>query len=281
MLNPDDFKQSLQAVDALGATPAVLAKVMGLARDPGTDLASITALLRNDGLLVADIIRISNSPYYAPATLHSNLDSAIGYIGVREVIRVVSLCLAQQLFARDLPSYGVSAADYWMGSVATAVLMETLAKQTGIDQEDAHTVGILHAIGRVFINRVIEEKRYTIYWDGEEPIQDWEHGSVGFDYAEAGALLLEHWHYPQPMCDTIRWQLQSGRVSEPVSLLGMLQCSAKLLELTGPNFENKLWQFPEADPFVQAAGIDAGLATRLIAECRESFQRVLQSVDLS
>jgi len=30
-------------------------------------------LLRNDGPLAADIIRISNSPCYAPATLHSNL----------------------------------------------------------------------------------------------------------------------------------------------------------------------------------------------------------------
>jgi HD-like signal output (HDOD) protein len=78
MLNPDDFEKAIQAIDALGATPAVLVKLAKLTKDPETDLAMIDALLRNDGPLAADIIRISNSPYYAPATLHSNLASACG-----------------------------------------------------------------------------------------------------------------------------------------------------------------------------------------------------------
>jgi hypothetical protein len=55
MLNPDDFKRSIQAIDALGETPAVLVKVTELANDPDSDISSICELLRNDGPLVADI----------------------------------------------------------------------------------------------------------------------------------------------------------------------------------------------------------------------------------
>jgi HD-like signal output (HDOD) protein len=281
MLNPDDFKRSIQAVDALGGTPAVLAQVMELAKDPNMDLDTLGTLLRNDGLLAADIIRISNSPYYAPATFHSNLAAAISCIGVQEVIRVVNLSLAQQLFARDLPSYGISAGDYWSASVASALVMEALAKHLGLNQEDAHTVGILHAVGRVFINRVIEEKRFTIYWDGLQPIQDWERSSVGFDFAEAGALLLEHWRFPETTCDTIRGQLDSGKNAELLSLLGMLQFTRRLLALTGFNFENQAWLPPEADPFALAAELTPATTTRLVSACREDFQSILQSVDLS
>ena len=281
MLNPEDFKQSLQAVDALGAIPSVLIKACALAKDPNTDLDDMVALLRADGSLAADIIRISNSPGFAPATLHSNLVSAIGYIGVREVIRLVNLSLAQRLFARDLPSYGITASDYWSDSVASALVMEALALHVRLNPEDAYTIGILHAIGRVLINRVIEERRFSIYWDGSQPIQDWERDTVGFDYAEAGARLLEHWHFPPTTCDLIRWQLDSTKVTEPVSLLGMLQFTGRLLALTGANFGNQRWQLPETDPFVPAAGLTPETVNQLVAGCRHGYQRIRQSVDLS
>ena len=108
MLNPADFKRNIQAVDSLGTTPAILVKVTELARDPNADIASLCELLRKDGPLAADIIRISNSPVYAPTTLHSNLASAVNYIGMREVICVVNLALSRRLFARDLPRCGLN-----------------------------------------------------------------------------------------------------------------------------------------------------------------------------
>jgi HD-like signal output (HDOD) protein len=281
MLNPDDFKRAIQIIDALGATPAVLVKVTELAKDPDSDLASICELLRNDGPLVADIIRISNSPYYSPPTFHGNLNSAVSQIGLREVLRVVNLSLARQLFARDLPGYGVSAHDYWSDSIAAALVMEALAKHTGQNPEDAYTIGILHAIGRVLINRVIDEQGFAVFWNGHQPIEEWERGSVGFDYAEAGALLLEHWRFPTMMCDIIRGQLNPGAVVEPVSLLGSLQFTQRLLALTGLDFETKDWGLSETDPFVRAAGLIPELVSGLVADCRDEFQRILQSVEVS
>jgi len=281
MFNPDNFKRSILAVEALGATPAVLVKAWELSKDPNTDLDTFCALLRNDGPLAADFIRLSNSPYYAPAASHSNLNSAINHLGIKEVIRVINLSLAQQLFARDLPSYGISASDYWSASICTALVMEALAEHVGLNPEDAYTVGILHAIGRVLINHVIEEQRFTIYWDGRQPIQDWERASVGFDYAEAGAIVLECWRFPKTTCDTIRGQLQPEPPPEQISMPGLLQFSHRLLELTGLGFKNEYWELPETDLFAQAAGLNAASIKDLVSVCRDDFKGVLQSVDLS
>ena len=255
MLNPEDFKRSIRMITGLGSTPAVLVKVLRLAADPDTDLDSICELLRTDGPLTADIIRISNSPYYGPATFLGNLTSAINYIGMREVIRVLNLSLAQQLFTRGLPSYGIPASDYWSASVAAALVMEVLAGHTGLNQEDAYTLGILHAIGRIPINRVIVEQRLKVCWDGRQPIQDWERNTVGFDYAEAGAMLLEHWRFPETTCHIIRRQLGPERTKTPVSMLGLLQFTRRLLALTGSDFKNQDWQLPPADPFAGALGL--------------------------
>jgi HD-like signal output (HDOD) protein len=280
MLKPDEFKRAIQAIDALGATPAVLVKVAELAKDANTDLATVCDLLRNDGPLAADIIRISNSPYYAPATFHSNLSSAVSQIGLREVIRVVNLSLSRQLFARDLTSYGITAYDYWSDSIASGLVMEALAKHSGLNPEDAYTIGILHAIGRVLINRVIDEKGFTIYWESQQPIEEWERGAVGFDFAEAGALLLDHWCFPSTTCDVIRWQLNAGNIVEQVSLLGALQFTLRLLALTGSGFENKGWEFPEKDPFVRASSLTPVLFDQIISSCRDDLARIRQSVDV-
>ena len=281
MLNPADFKLALQSIDTLGATPAVLVKVIKLANDPNSDLNSISALLRNDGPLVADIIRISNSPYYAPATPHSNLNSALNQLGLREVIRMVNLSLGRQLFARNLKSYGATAFDYWSASVATALVMEALAKKTKLNTEDAYTIGILHALGRVLINRVIEEKGLSLQWDAQQPVEQWEREAVGFDYAEAGALLLDHWHFPESMCEVIRKQLITDSQTTKTSLLSILQFTRRLLVLTGLDFGKDVWELPSNDPFLTETGFSPGAIAELVTTCQADYINLLQAVNLT
>ena len=280
ILDSDEYKHAIQTIVALAPSAAVLAKVAKLAKDPNSDLTAICALLKNDGALAADIIRISNSAYYAAATPHGNVNTAVNYIGLREVIRVVNLSLARQLFARDLSSYGISAQEYWSSAVATALVMEALAKHSGLDQEDAYTIGILHAIGRVLINRVIQDQGYAYRWNGRQPVEEWERGAVGFDFAETGAILAEHWHFPLPTCEVIRWQLDAGKIEEPVSLLGALQFSKRLLALTGTDFSARGWQLPEGDSYVHAAGLTPTVVDHLVSRCEDNFRSIRQAVDL-
>jgi HD-like signal output (HDOD) protein len=200
---------------------------------------------------------------------------------MREVTKVVNLSLSRKIFARDLPGYGVTANDYWSDSIASALVMEALAKHCGLNQEDAYTIGILHAIGRVLINRVIDDQGFSVYWDGKQPIQDWERNAVGFEYADAGAMLLEHWNFPPATCDVIRWQLSPEKIVQQVSFLGALQFTLRLLALTGLDFENKDWQLPEADPFVRASGLTPELISKFVSTCHDDFKAILQSVELN
>ncbi len=279
MLNPADFRRALLSIDALGSTPAILAQVATLAKQPDTDLTRICEIVRNDGPLSADIIRISNSPYYSLTSAHGNLAAAANHIGLQEVVRVVNLSLSRQLFARDLGSYGMPAYDYWSASVATALVMESLAERSGLDKEDAYTIGILHGIGRLLINRVIEENGLSIFWDGLQPIEAWERDAVGFDFAEAGAMLLERWRFPASTCEVVGGQLKAGKSDEPVSLLVALQFTRRLLAATGSDFSKEGWCLPEGDPFMVAAKLTPDEAAKIVTGCQEEFRCILQSVD--
>ena len=277
MLKPEVFKQSMQAIDAFGANPTMLVKVAKLANDPDTDTATVCDLLRNDGPLAAGIIRISNSPYYAPVVPHGNLSSAVSQIGMRELIRVVNLHQAQHLFAHDLPGYGIAALDHWKASLAAALVMEASAKLSGLDSEDAFTIGILHAIGRVLINHVVRKRNSIPPWDGHQPVEEWERNAVGFDYAEAGAMLLEHWHFPPATCKIILWQLNPEPTIEPLSMQGSLQFAKRLLAVTGVDFAGDAGRLPMTDPYVGAAGLNPEQVAQLVADCRREFLRVLKA----
>ena len=98
----------------LGSTPALLAKVSVVINNSIFIWKHFARCSATYGCsLTADIIRLSNSPFYAPAVRNSNLLSAVNQIGLREVVRVVNLSLSRQLFARDLGSYGITAREYW------------------------------------------------------------------------------------------------------------------------------------------------------------------------
>ena len=66
-----------------------------------------------------------------------------------------------------------------------------------------------------------------------------------------------------------------------MSLLGLLQFTRRLLALTGLDFENRDWALPEADPFVRVSGLTPVLVSQIVSGCRDDFQRILQSIDLS
>ncbi len=281
MLDSQKCRKAILEVERLGSAPMILAKLKQLMQDPKVDYNTICGLIRNDSALTADIIRISNSAIYAPIQPHTNLLSAISAIGLRELERVVNLSISRQFMAKDLASYGISAFDYWSITVSAAILMEKLATLLKLNREEAYTIGILHAIGRVLINQIIEDFRYTIYWDGKMPIEEWERNAVGFDYTEAGALLLKHWKFADEICNTIEWQLTPEKLEKHNSFLGILQFILRALQFFGSGFKREaIDPALEIDPFLTATKMEQEHISNIIEEARNDFKVILETLDL-
>lgn len=205
-MNPDDFRASLLRVERLYSTPPVLAKASRLLSRPEVSLDQVVELIQLDPSLTADVVRISNSAMFSRGEASGGLREAVGRLGFGEVRRVLTLSLSKNVFGKGLANYGVTADEYWQDSVVGALWMAVLARRRGVDPEDAYLIGILHAIGKVLINEVLEDIGWSVFWDGRGPVEDWEREFVGFTHAEAGALLLAHWGFPENVSETIRRQ---------------------------------------------------------------------------
>jgi len=86
--------QAPKTIDALPRLPATLPRLLSLLRAEDASTVELTDLLSTDPVLLGDVIRIANTPYYRSARqIHSVADAlqVLGLIGLQQVVVRVAL----------------------------------------------------------------------------------------------------------------------------------------------------------------------------------------------
>lgn len=226
----EQFLAAILKIERFSPAPRVLSKAIGLLRNPNAELDDIVALIRTDAALSADIIRGANSAFYGAGERVSSLERALQKIGFREGIRLLNHAVAHLAAGRNLGSYGIAAEDFWAESLFHGLLLEALAKETGaVSPDDAHTAGLLRYIGRLAINQSIDDLGGGLFWATSVAVAEWELENVGVTQEQAGAMLLKHWQFPDPMVQAIEFQREPERASQPNWLAEALAFAAVVL----------------------------------------------------
>lgn len=228
--NQEQFLLAIARIEKFSPAPMILAKAMRLLRDPMADIPSIASLVSRDPSLAADILRCANSAYYNTGEPAQTIDLAVQRIGFRETVNLLNVAVSRVASDRDLGSYGISADDFWAESLFNGLFLRNLAKVTGkVDADEAYTVGLLRFIGRLAIDQVIQDHGGGLFWQGEETIAAWEQQSVGFVQAQAGAILLAKWHFPEEMVQAIAGQDAPAQLSRSNWMAEALEFATILL----------------------------------------------------
>ena len=277
MAGQAEYIKALDSIEKLHPAPQVLAKANVKMQDPNVEVYDIVELLKADASLTTDIIRLSNSAYYGFEIECTNLSSAISRVGFREVIRLIGLAIAAKLLNQDLKSYDIPAEAYWADCVTSALLMEGFALYGGEKPQDAYIVGLLHSVGMVVINQIIENFELDCIWDKSTPPQDWEREQIGFNQSFAGATILKRWHFPNDICHPILHQFK-----EPEEGGDYLQFSLyyvnKLREQVGFGISNMDWDTGEFDPLLEYLQMSKDDMNDMLAAAKESFDTISTSI---
>ncbi len=228
--NQEQFLLAIARIEKFSPAPMILAKAIKLLRDPLADISSVSALVSNDPALAADILRCANSAFYNTGDPAQTIDQAVQRIGFRETFNLLNVAVSRVTSERDLSSYSISADDFWAESLFNGLFLRNLAKQTGkVDADEAYTVGLLRFIGRLAIDQVIQERGGGLFWLGAETVAKWENDSVGFVQAQAGAILLAKWHFPEEMVQAIAGQDAPAQLTKPNWMAEALEFASLLL----------------------------------------------------
>lgn len=137
--------------------PEVIPRLLRSLRDDGITGADLARQLAQDVVLVAEVIREVNSPYYRPTVPVRNLEGAVmllGQNGLRMLLARVSfrpiISMQAGYFARMV------APQTWSQSEKCALAASLLATRTGVVPFEAYLAGLMQNVGLIVVFRLID-----------------------------------------------------------------------------------------------------------------------------
>ena len=145
------------AASLVPRVPAVIPQLLHSLRDEGSSSMTLARLLAQDAVLVAEVIREVNSPFYKPATPVRNLEGALlllGQNGLRMLLARVAFRPIINMQTGPLARHVAPA--LWRHSGKSALAASLLAPRLGADPFEAYLAGLMHDVGLVVAFRVID-----------------------------------------------------------------------------------------------------------------------------
>ncbi|HXB97486.1 MAG TPA: HDOD domain-containing protein [bacterium] len=233
-------EEFIDGIAALPSPPAMLQDVLHAA-DHGT-FNQIARLVERDLGLAARVLRIANSAFYGAGDRISNVPMALGRLGTRELKGVILSSLMVDTFkglrdALDLESF-------WRHSFASGIASRLLSSPSQLDADQLslgdnpfYMAGLLHHVG--ILAEALQDpagfaRARAVAAAQGHSLAEAEACVFGFDHAEAGAVLLERWRFPEETSDAARYHLRPDEAVRNLETVRVVHLSAMLCHELGP-----------------------------------------------
>lgn len=202
------IQELIKEIDNLKPIPAVVNQIIAVTEDPKSSMADIARIVLYDPVLTANILRMSNSSFYALPRRVESVQEAITMLGVDQVIDMVLMKSGAANLTKGQAGYGLHEGELWKQAVASALIARDLAEKKGSTHKQmVFTAALLKDIGKVILDRfvgdafsriddLVQNKGYT-FKEAEKKI-------IGIDHAELGGLVAKMWDFSPRMVSLIK-----------------------------------------------------------------------------
>jgi len=184
---------------SLPELPSILTKLRQMIQSDEVGTRKVAKLISTDAPLVAQILKLVNSPYYSIPREISNLNIAVAYLGLNEIYRLaMTLSVVKNLASKDKEAFK----DIWFHSVFTALCANYLARKFyhKIDLNELWSSAILHDIGKLVYLKFFPEHYKAIREHSIAQGCFFCDSEKFFEFppsAYLGTLLCDRWRLPQ------------------------------------------------------------------------------------
>lgn len=206
LLSDAGLRESIGAIEHLPSAPKVYARLNSALQDPNTDAREIAAILSQDPVLTAKVLKMANSAYF-PNNGRALTDILLAVMRLgSSTIR--TLVLATEVFSQ--PVWRADVGQLQHQAMQTAMLAERIAKGR-LDVSSASVAGLLANLGKLF------------------DLSD-ELAQRPWGYGEVGAYLLGLWGFPLDVVHAVAYhQSPSHLPRSDFNLLGITHVANALI----------------------------------------------------
>ena len=233
LLDNDDLRRQIAAVEALPTLPTLYIEIMEEAASQYGSLDRVGRIIERDVAMTAKILNIVNAPFFglpAQATSAEQAASLLGFDGLRTMVLSVGVFTAYEAkgAADDL-------AELMQHSVRISRLTGSLARQFGLSEQDISTcelAGMLHDIGKLVVHHDIPHAARTLRTMTSTGIVSnlqAERDLLGCTHMEIGAYLLSLWGFDYAVVEAVGFHHEpASRLAEDTGPLALVHLADAL-----------------------------------------------------
>jgi len=266
--------QLIEKINALPPLPKTVKEIEKAYKDPNVDSKKIAEILEQDPLIIADLLKLLNSPSYGLKKEVNNIEQAVSLMGMRSVKDLVLNLSVRNMLRTDLSPYGISSEMFAKISNFQSFLAQFLMRKINPQKVDKIRLqALLQEIGKVVIaDELLLEGEDTTFraelkagWD----IRETEKNYMDVTTAEVSAAMLGYWKFDQAFVDGIKWADIPSQADEALKDEALiLRLASEVVNVSEP-FSDKSKK--RAINFVQKLGLSVDLFENIFEELTERW----------
>jgi len=196
------------AIDNIRPIPQIALKVIRMINSQKISLTAIAEEIRQDQVLTAKVLQISNSAYFNPGKEIDSIDKALIFLGEKRILLLTMSVFTELFYQQSEDGYSLVKGGLFRHAIGVAFLSEQIAARFGtVPQDMAYTAGLLHDIGKVALDQLMT-KEYPLFYrrmieDNELSLMQIERELFGKDHCEIGYVLADRWALPASLSEVI------------------------------------------------------------------------------
>lgn len=204
------LQEIAERIKALPPLPKSFHAIATICNNPDSSVSDLAKAIEEDPMLVANLLKIANSPLYGfrgqiKTVLHAT--SLFGMTTTRSLITDMSI---KKLLNVDMAPYGVSPEFFAQISTwQSALMMHWYKRVDATKLETLFLAALLQESGKILIADEVVKNDETYQFKSEIEnsvnIASVEKMFVGVNSAEITALIFEHWKFDALLVEAIRF----------------------------------------------------------------------------
>ncbi len=203
-MNQDIFRKILEDHKKLSSLPQVLVEVIRVANNSDTSIADLSNVVKKDPGLSTRLLRVVNSPYYAPTNKITTVSQAVASLGTRAVTAFALSSSIYELMSSD--GAFIDRKKFWRHALEVAMIARKIADAVGYQPaEEAFTAGLLHDVGVLILEASFSDtfkEVWKLVGKGSN-LTAVEETYWSTNHARAGQFILNQWNIPKVISDAV------------------------------------------------------------------------------
>ncbi|WP_187646757.1 HDOD domain-containing protein [Nitrosophilus labii] len=201
------MKLDLSIIDEIEKLPPLsktVQKIKEAYENKNITAKELEEIIKNDPLLVADILKLANSPYYGFMHEIYDLRHAIVLFGFEEILNFAIMSVIKNSFHIDLTPYGINEEDFLKLSLVKSKFV--LLANDKNSQSLLKSAAFLSDIGKIIIAKYVKSNNINFLIEDTFSlieIDKIEEELLGFNTLEVTGAIFEKWNFDKRLIDII------------------------------------------------------------------------------